>query len=149
MADMEAARERDPACDKYTQCILYFKGFQAIQCQRIAHWLWKKDRKVPCLSQVHLPNISQAALAADACKAFVLVLLPLLYFKVIPAHAACMVIAWACTAMCNARHVMASASLTGYGGNTARCHDYAECIYLEIVQHMQHVICKRMSCLCH
>ncbi len=46
MADMEAAKERDPACDKYTQCILYFKGFQAIQCQRIAHWLWKKDRKV-------------------------------------------------------------------------------------------------------
>ena len=46
MADMEAAKERDPACDKYTQCILYFKGFQAIQCQRVAHWLWKKDRKV-------------------------------------------------------------------------------------------------------
>ncbi|KAL0049483.1 hypothetical protein WJX82_003355 [Trebouxia sp. C0006] len=46
MADMEAAKERDPACDKYTQCILYFKGFQAIQCQRIAHWLWKKDRKM-------------------------------------------------------------------------------------------------------
>lgn len=46
MADMEAAKERDPACDKYTQCILYFKGFQAIQCQRIAHWLWIKDRKV-------------------------------------------------------------------------------------------------------
>lgn len=46
MADMEAAKERDPACDKYTQCILYFKGFQAIQCQRIAHWLWRKDRKM-------------------------------------------------------------------------------------------------------
>ena len=50
MADMEAAKERDPACDKYTQCILYFKGFQAIQCQRIAHWLWKKDRKVGAAS---------------------------------------------------------------------------------------------------
>lgn len=46
MADMEAAKERDPACDKYTQCILYFKGFQAIQCQRIAHWLWQKGRKM-------------------------------------------------------------------------------------------------------
>ena len=50
MADMEAAKERDPACDKYTQCILYFKGFQAIQCQRIAHWLWNKDRKVGAAS---------------------------------------------------------------------------------------------------
>ena len=49
MADMEAAKERDPACDKYTQCILYFKGFQAIQCQRIAHWLWQKGRKVPSI----------------------------------------------------------------------------------------------------
>ena len=59
MADMEAARERDPACDKYTQCILYFKGFQAIQCQRIAHWLWKKDRKVPHLACLQLLGASQ------------------------------------------------------------------------------------------
>ena len=54
MADMEAAKERDPACDKYTQCILYFKGFQAIQCQRIAHWLWKKDRKVCAAYVAHV-----------------------------------------------------------------------------------------------
>ncbi len=26
--------------------MLYFKGFQAIQCQRVAHWLWRKGRKV-------------------------------------------------------------------------------------------------------
>lgn len=54
MADMEAAKERDPACDKYTQCILYFKGFQAIQCQRIAHWLWKKGRKVCAACRLQL-----------------------------------------------------------------------------------------------
>eukprot|EP00879_Flechtneria_rotunda_P014413 GHRR01015060.1.p3 GENE.GHRR01015060.1~~GHRR01015060.1.p3 ORF type:complete len:136 (+),score=43.33 GHRR01015060.1:755-1162(+) len=46
MADMQAVLDRDPACDKYTQCLLYFKGYQAIQCQRIAHHLWGKGRKV-------------------------------------------------------------------------------------------------------
>jgi hypothetical protein len=46
LADMQAVFDRDPACDKYTQCLLYFKGFQAIQCHRIAHHLWDKGRKV-------------------------------------------------------------------------------------------------------
>lgn len=46
LADMQACFDRDPACDKYTQCLLYFKGFQAIQCHRIAHHLWGKGRKV-------------------------------------------------------------------------------------------------------
>eukprot|EP00210_Caulerpa_lentillifera_P000710 g687.t1 len=44
-ADMQAVCERDPACDKYTQCMLYFKGFQAVQSYRVAHWLWNKGRK--------------------------------------------------------------------------------------------------------
>jgi serine O-acetyltransferase len=46
LADMQAVFDRDPACDKYTQCLLYFKGFQAIQCHRIAHYLWSRGRKV-------------------------------------------------------------------------------------------------------
>lgn len=46
LADMQAVFDRDPACDKYTQCLLYFKGFQAIQCHRIAHHLWDKGRKM-------------------------------------------------------------------------------------------------------
>lgn len=46
LADMQAVFDRDPACDKYTQCLLYFKGFQAIQCHRIAHHLWEQGRKV-------------------------------------------------------------------------------------------------------
>ncbi|KAK9810508.1 hypothetical protein WJX72_011977 [[Myrmecia] bisecta] len=45
VADVQAVFDRDPACEQYTQCILYFKGFQAVQSQRIAHWLWKKGRK--------------------------------------------------------------------------------------------------------
>lgn len=42
---MQAVLDRDPACDKYTQCMLYFKGFQAVQSQRIAHWLWNQQRR--------------------------------------------------------------------------------------------------------
>lgn len=44
-ADIQAVLDRDPACDKYSQCLLYFKGFQAVQSHRIAHWLWQKGRK--------------------------------------------------------------------------------------------------------
>lgn len=44
-ADVQAVRERDAACDKFLHCILYYKGFHAVQCHRIAHWLWLNDRK--------------------------------------------------------------------------------------------------------
>ncbi|MFL0798038.1 MAG: serine O-acetyltransferase [Cellvibrionaceae bacterium] len=43
-ADIEACRERDPACDRYYLPLLYFKGFHAIQAHRIAHWLWSQGR---------------------------------------------------------------------------------------------------------
>lgn len=46
IADLQAVKDRDPACDKYTQCLLYFKGYQAIQCHRIAHRLWQSGRKM-------------------------------------------------------------------------------------------------------
>lgn len=44
MADICAHKERDPACDAYITPFLYFKGFHALQCHRIAHWLWKQGR---------------------------------------------------------------------------------------------------------
>lgn len=37
-------RERDPACDSYHDCLLYFKGFQALQTHRVAHWLYNSGR---------------------------------------------------------------------------------------------------------
>lgn len=43
-ADLTAVLERDPACYRYLQALLYFKGFQAIQAYRIAHWLWRQER---------------------------------------------------------------------------------------------------------
>lgn len=43
-ADILAVFERDPACHRYLQPLLFFKGFQALQCYRIGHWLWSKRR---------------------------------------------------------------------------------------------------------
>jgi len=44
-ADMEAVRDRDPACQSYTQTMLFFKGFQAVQAYRITHQLWVQGRR--------------------------------------------------------------------------------------------------------
>ena len=43
-ADITAVFERDPACHRLIQPILFFKGFQAVQSYRVAHWLWGKGR---------------------------------------------------------------------------------------------------------
>ncbi|WP_121629971.1 serine O-acetyltransferase [Tropicibacter alexandrii] len=44
-ADIAATYERDPACHRFLQPLLFFKGFQAVQAYRVAHWLWKQGRK--------------------------------------------------------------------------------------------------------
>ena len=44
-ADICAHRERDPACSTYSMPLLFFKGYQALQSHRIAHWLWLQNRK--------------------------------------------------------------------------------------------------------
>ena len=44
-ADLKAVRERDPAAHGCSQPFLYFKGFQALQSYRVAHWLWGQDRR--------------------------------------------------------------------------------------------------------
>src|SRR5580692_10112249 len=44
-ADLRAVFERDPACKGYVQPFLFFKGFQALQTYRIAHWLWGRGRE--------------------------------------------------------------------------------------------------------
>ena len=44
-ADIAATYERDPACHRFIQPMLYFKGFQAVQSYRVAHWLWAEGRR--------------------------------------------------------------------------------------------------------
>ena len=43
-ADLQAVAERDPAIRSLLQPFMYFKGFQALQAWRVAHWLWSQDR---------------------------------------------------------------------------------------------------------
>jgi len=47
--DLKAVFERDPACKGYVQPFLFFKGFQALQAQRVAHWLWHQGRETIAL----------------------------------------------------------------------------------------------------
>ncbi|XP_043689309.1 serine acetyltransferase 1, chloroplastic-like [Telopea speciosissima] len=47
--DLRAAKECDPVCISYVQCLLHFKGFQACQAHRVAHKLWSKGRNVLAL----------------------------------------------------------------------------------------------------
>ena len=44
-ADAAAVIDRDPAADRLIEPVLFFKGFHALQCHRLAHWLWKRDRR--------------------------------------------------------------------------------------------------------
>jgi serine O-acetyltransferase len=43
-ADLAAVYERDPACTRYLEPLLYFKGFHAIVTHRFAHVLWLRGR---------------------------------------------------------------------------------------------------------
>lgn len=44
-ADLLAIRARDPAADGLLTPFLYYKGFHALQCHRVGHWLWRRDRR--------------------------------------------------------------------------------------------------------
>lgn len=43
--DIQAVYDRDPACTRFMEPVLYFKGFHAIQTHRLAHWLWNRGRR--------------------------------------------------------------------------------------------------------
>lgn len=45
VTDILAVYVRDPATNYYSTPLLYYKGFLSLQAYRIAHWLWKQDRK--------------------------------------------------------------------------------------------------------
>jgi serine O-acetyltransferase len=66
-ADVRACVERDPACRGYSTPALYFKGFQALQCYRLTHWLWRRGREALALyfqnriSEVFAVDIHPAA----------------------------------------------------------------------------------------
>ncbi|KAL9667472.1 hypothetical protein QQ045_001833 [Rhodiola kirilowii] len=45
VADLRAARTRDPACVSFSHCLLNYKGFLACQVHRVSHKLWNQSRK--------------------------------------------------------------------------------------------------------
>ena len=47
--DIRAVYTRDPACNELMQPFLYFKGYLALQAQRVANWLWRQDRSALAL----------------------------------------------------------------------------------------------------
>ena len=65
--DLAAVYDRDPACSRLLEPILYFKGFQAIQTHRLANWNLKNGNKDIALylqsrsSQVFQTDINPAA----------------------------------------------------------------------------------------
>jgi serine O-acetyltransferase len=44
-ADLAAVYDRDPACSRYIEPLLYFKGFHALVTHRIAHELYRQGRR--------------------------------------------------------------------------------------------------------
>jgi serine O-acetyltransferase len=48
-ADLSAVFERDPACHSYLDAFLFYKGFHALECYRVAHWVWSEGRKAMAL----------------------------------------------------------------------------------------------------
>lgn len=44
-SDLLAIKDRDPACHRLIDPFLYFKGWQAVQLHRIAHWFWGQGQK--------------------------------------------------------------------------------------------------------
>ncbi|XP_047149254.1 serine acetyltransferase 2-like [Vigna umbellata] len=48
--DIQAFKDRDPACLSYCSALLYMKGYQSLQVHRVAHALWGQGRKVLALA---------------------------------------------------------------------------------------------------
>ena len=43
-ADLVATLDRDPACHRLLQPLMFFKGYQAVQSYRLGHWLWERGQ---------------------------------------------------------------------------------------------------------
>ncbi len=44
-ADIAAVFDRDPACQRMIEPVLYFKGYHALQAYRLSHWLYTTGRR--------------------------------------------------------------------------------------------------------
>ena len=67
-SDLAAVRDRDPACCSLLPVFLYMKGFLAISCHRLAHYLWmhanRQDLAIylqSLISEIYTVDIHPAA----------------------------------------------------------------------------------------
>ncbi len=60
--DIQAFYDRDPACTRFIEPVLYFKGFHAIQTHRLANWLLKQGRRDFAL---YLQSVSSSVFQTD------------------------------------------------------------------------------------
>jgi serine O-acetyltransferase len=60
--DISAVFDRDAACKRMIEPVLYFKGFAALQTHRLAHWLWGHGRRDFAL---YLQSRSSAVFGVD------------------------------------------------------------------------------------
>ena len=60
--DIIAVADRDPACRRMMEPLLYFKGYQALQAYRLSHWLLKAGRRDLALS---LQSLVSATFGVD------------------------------------------------------------------------------------
>ncbi len=61
-ADLVAVHERDPACERFLDAVLYFKGYQALQAHRFAHQLLLDGRRDMAL---HVQSRSSSVFGVD------------------------------------------------------------------------------------
>ncbi|GJQ11910.1 hypothetical protein GpartN1_g3701.t1 [Galdieria partita] len=60
--DLMAVTTRDPATQHAIQALLFSKGFHALECYRLANWLWEKGRKPLAL---YLQSLVSKSFAVD------------------------------------------------------------------------------------
>lgn len=60
--DLRAIRERDPACRRFLDPFLFYKGLAALEAHRVAHWLWHEGRATLAL---HLQSRISEVFGAD------------------------------------------------------------------------------------
>lgn len=60
--DLRAIRDRDPACRRFLDPFLFYKGLAALEGHRVAHWLWHEGRATLSL---HLQSRVSEVFGAD------------------------------------------------------------------------------------
>ncbi len=65
---MPSPAAQDPACASYSQALLYYKGFHAIQTHRIAHALWCRGQRVMAVAlQSRMSEVLAVDIHPAAC----------------------------------------------------------------------------------